>query len=377
MQVQLGEKYSKDYLDLTIAISKQVLKNNNYWKTMRAVRRNNFNTTNAVDGHIGGKHIANHFKQPFKTLFNSVGTSDNKLSKLQTSINNKVPIECNSLPHVDDNDISHCHIVSKYNVRKAISNFISEKIDEQGTFFSNNFLYGTDLLHCHLSILFTSMINHGYAPPEFLHSSMIPLPKGARADLSNSDMYRSIAISQQNFLSTSNYQFGFKTESSTVLCTTIVNETIQYYIENRGQAVYLLLLDASKAFDKVSYEKLFELLLARNVCPKIVKLLYYMYTHQKCHVKWNNEHSDFFSVLNGVKQGSVISPLLFSIYIDDLFSKLKHLGLGCHVGLTYTGAFGYGDDIALVSPSIYGLKKTTSICETYVQDYHLTFNPVK
>ena len=55
----------------------------------------------------------------------------------------------------------------------------------------------------------------------------------------------------------------------------MVNETIQYYIENGGQAVYLLLLDASKAFDKVSYEKLFELLLARNVCPKIVKLLYY------------------------------------------------------------------------------------------------------
>ena len=39
------------------------------------------------------------------------------------------------------------------------------------------------------------MINHGYAPPEFLHFSTIPLPKGARADLSNSDMYRSIAIS--------------------------------------------------------------------------------------------------------------------------------------------------------------------------------------
>ena len=112
----------------------------------------------------------------------------------------------------------------------------------------------------------------------------------------------------------------------------MVNETIQYYIENGGQAVYLLLLDASKAFDKVSYEKLFELLLARNVCPKIVKLLYYMYTHKKCHVRWNNEHSDSFSVSNGVKQGSVISPLLFSIYIDNLFSKLKHLGLGCHVG---------------------------------------------
>ena len=93
-------------------------------------------------------------------------------------------IECNSLPHVGDNDISHCHFVSKHDVRKAISNLKSEKIYERGTFFSNNFLYGTDLLHCHLSILFTSMINHGYAPPECLHSSMIPSPKGARADLS-------------------------------------------------------------------------------------------------------------------------------------------------------------------------------------------------
>ena len=126
----------------------------------------------------------------------------------------------------------------------------SEKIDEQGTFFSNNFLNSADFLHCHLSILFTSMINHGYAPPEFLHSSVIPLPKGARANLSNSDMYRSIAISsllnnfldnviierQQDFLSTSNYQFGFKAKSSTVLYTTMVNETIQYYIEEGGSS---------------------------------------------------------------------------------------------------------------------------------------------
>ena len=91
----------------------------------------------------------------------------------------------------------------------------------------------------------------------------------------------------------------------------MVNETIQYYTENGGRAVYLLLLDASKAFDKVSYEKLFELLLTRNVCPNIVKLLYYVYT-SKCHVRWNNKQSDLFSVSNRVKQGSVISPLFLA-----------------------------------------------------------------
>ena len=56
---------------------------------------------------------------------------------------------------------------------------------------------------------------------------------------------------------------------------------------------------------------------------------------------------------------------------------MKHLGFGCHVGLTYAGAFGYADDIALVPHSIYGLKKMISICESYAQDYHITFKTAK
>ena len=58
---------------------------------------------------------------------------------------------------------------------------------------------------------------------------------------------------------------------------------------------------------------------------------------------------------NGVKQGGAISPLLFSIYIDNLFLELRTSGLGCHVGLTYIGAFGYADSSCRVTtlfPSI-------------------------
>ena len=139
----------------------------------------------------------------------------------------------------------------------------------------------------------------------------------------------------------------------------------------------VLLLDASKAFDKVSFEKLFEILLRRNVCPRIIKLLLYMYVNQKCHVKWANELSESFTVANGVKQGAVISPLLFSIYIDNLFIELKQLGLGCHVGPTFAGAFGYADDVALIAPSIYALKKMISVCESYAERHHIIFNPTK
>ena len=115
----------------------------------------------------------------------------------------------------------------------------------------------------------------------------LPIPKGARANVTDSNMYRCIAISsimskildnviieQQQFaLSTSAYQFGFKSKASTVLCSTMVMETVQYYLEKGDHSVCVLLLDASKAFDKVSFEKIFEILLSRNVCRRIIKLL--------------------------------------------------------------------------------------------------------
>ena len=61
-----------------------------------------------------------------------------------------------------------------------------------------------------------------------------------------------VIIEQQQFaLSTSAYQFGFKFKASTVLCSIIVVETVQYYLEKGDHFVCVLLLDASKAFDKV------------------------------------------------------------------------------------------------------------------------------
>ena len=57
----------------------------------------------------------------------------------------------------------------------------------------------------------------------------------------------------------------------------------------------------------------------------------------------------------------MLSPILFSMYIDSLLEKLKDSGLGCHVGRTFAGAFAYVDDIALVSPSLIGLRQMIQI----------------
>ena len=228
-----------------------------------------------------------------------------------------------------------------------------DKVNEDSLLLSENCINGSDLLFVYVSLLFTVMLSHSFAPPYFVISSIIPIPKGPREALTESENYRSIAISsllskildhiifdnQVHSLRTSDYQFGFKSHSSTVLCTTMVNETIQYYYSNGAKPVYILLLDASKAFDKLSFYTLFNMLLDKKMCPRTVRLLYYMYTNQICYVTWSTNGSETFNISNGVKQDGVISPLHFSIYIDNLFLELRSSGLGCHVGLTICMCF--------------------------------------
>ena len=57
-----------------------------------------------------------------------------------------------------------------------------------------------------------------------------------------------------------------------------------------------------------------------------------MYLNQACCVKWNSKNSTDFSVSNEVEQGAVISPILFTAYMDKSFKQLKRNSIGCHVG---------------------------------------------
>ena len=99
-------------------------------------------------------------------------------------------------------------------------------------------------------------------------------------------------------------------------------ETVNYYRDNNSD-VYVLLLDASQAFDKVNYTKLFQLLIDRNVNPMVIRCLLYMYTNQYLNIKWNGCMSKYFSTSNGVKQGGGLSPILLecmsmNYYVDSL-----------------------------------------------------------
>ena len=136
-------------------------------------------------------------------------------------------------------------------------------------------------------------------------------------------------------------------------------------------------MDASKAFDKVHYGTMFSILLNKNVPYCIIRLLMDSYVRQEARVIWNSCHSTYFRLMNGVKQGGVLSPTLFNLYIDRLLITLKNSGLGCHINGTYMGALSYADDITLSCPSVHGLNKMMSICSDFATNNFITFNAKK
>ena len=135
-------------------------------------------------------------------------------------------------------------------------------------------------------------------------------------------------------------------------------------------------MDASKAFDKVEYNQLFNILRDWNICTR---LLINMYINQKIQVKWNDALSNHYSISNGVQQGGCLSPTLFSIYLNDLVYVLRSSNIDCRHGNHYMGVYCYADDIGRLSPTLSGLKEMLKLCENsnYALKHKTIFNVSK
>ena len=153
----------------------------------------------------------------------------------------------------------------------------------------------------------------------------------------------------------------------------LLKEIFRDYIAN-GSSMYVTILDASKAFDRVNHSKLFCKLIDRGCPAFIVRILYYWYSTQKFTIRWCQGLSTFFTVCNGVKQGGILSPHLFNVYMDDLSVILNKLQIGCIYAGTIINHLMYADDLCIFSPSISGLRKLTNCCEKYGDIFNITYN---
>ena len=160
----------------------------------------------------------------------------------------------------------------------------------------------------------------------------------------------------------------------------MVMEVANRYMRNGTNSI-MTLLDCSKAFNMCKYSILFTKLLEKGLPAVVVRTLVTVYEKQYAWVRWGNARSEIFPIVNGTRQGSVLSPALFSIYMDEILVNLRNLGVGCYVGEVFMGALGYADDLVLLAPSRTAMQLMLKACEEFGTRNNLLFStdpdPVK
>ena len=319
-----------------------------------------------MDGKVGTENIADHFASKYFDIYN-MNESLADTNKLLDSLN------------FSNSDMSDVEKVSPEIVYQAITCINANKSDNVYNFKSNAFLNATDILTNHVTLLLQSFLIHGYVPTELITCSLKPIIKDKLGDKHSSDNYRAIGISSlilkildwvililfEDKLKPSDLQFGFQKRNSTSMCSWVVNETINFF-NNRDTPIFSCFLDLTKAFDLVTFSKLFTKL-RDKISSVFIRLLAYIYVYQSCCVEWCGIKSNSFKVSNGVRQGAVLSPMLFSLYIDDIFSELAHSGFGCYINNVFYGILGYADDLVLLSPNRYGLQSMLNLAKTLLE----------
>ena len=275
-------------------------------------------------------------------------------------------------------------------VKKAVRTLEAGKKDGYAGLESDHLINGSELLFDKLCQLINLCFRHSYMPECLQASTIVSIPKDYKCSLNTSDNYRGICLcssiqkvmdilmlgDSNGSLQTSDLQFAYKAGHSTTTCTTMVKEVAQYY-RNNGSDVFLCLLDASKAFDRIKYETLFQTLIDRKFPAPYIRLLMDNYINQDIRIKWGDTLSEPFKGSNGVRQGGVISPILFTVYMDKLVDILQDSNAGCWLGDKYFGVFIYADDIVLASPSLTGLQRMVDICDQFGKENSIAFNDKK
>ena len=343
------------------------------WREIQKMKPQSKVTPPHIDGHTDSSDIADMFRDKYQILFNSVPSDT---SHVYDFLNEAVRRD-----DAGDYDITTGII------DKAISRLKSEKNDGDKGLWLNLVIHSTPEWRYLLSYVISSMFIHGHYPDELLLSTISSLPKDRYGDVCDSRKYRGISLSScitkiidlvillkyPHCFRTSELQFAYKKHHATPMCTLALKEVVKYYTSRRG-SVYCCLLDATKAFDRVKFDKLFEIMIARNIPSCAIRLVFDMYNRQKVRTVWNGQYSSSFSTSNGVRQGGVLSPILFTLYIDVLLERLESSGVGCHIGHEYLGSLCSADDLALLAPTVFSLRRMLKICEEFSVEYDIIFN---
>ena len=238
---------------------------------------------------------------------------------------------------------------------------------------------------------FNVVFETGTFPSTWLRAVIIPIPKSASSDPYVPLNYRGISllssvykvftsilnrriVDYMEFLNLYNdEQNGFRKKRS---CTDHIF-TASTLIRNRlleGLPTFACFVDMRKAFDWVDRDLLLFKLLRYNIDGKIFRVIKNLLQGTLSSVKINNLRTDWFTTTTGVRQGDVLSPTLFNIFLNDLVDDLNDLGKGLNVDGRHICCLLYADDIILLSENEDNLQAMLDRLDRWCKNWRLKVN---
>jgi hypothetical protein len=340
------------------------------------------------------------FRRVYKDLYNSLDDSE-ILKKLMEEL---------ELKSESEETESETNKVTGAAVKAASKRLKSGKGDVTGSYTSDAIKNCPDIFFEMIASVFQSWLLHGTVTVSLLSCAFLPLFKGGLKDPSSTESWRAVAGSSVilklfdytilnvwgDLLENDSLAFGYKSGTSTTECSWLVLEVADYY-RRHGSPPFACTLDASKGFDRCSWRKIFRSLLDRKLPAVAVRALLFIYTQQTAWVVWGGRGtvrhcSSPFNLTNGTRQGSVISPVIWCVYCQELLDKLRALGIGCHLpggtfgptpglpaggilcGTTFIGVTIYADDVLLLAPTREALQRMVKEAEHFASSNNIVFS---
>ena len=241
--------------------------------------------------------------------------------------------------------------------------------------------------------LFNSILQSGDIIPEWLMGMIVAIHKdGPKLDTGN---YRGITLMSclgKLFLSILNARMmefvlgnnilsksalGFVPGNRTSDAHIIINNLVNKICHKEGSKIFSCFVDFKKAFDSVPRDLLLKKLLKHGINGKFFNIIRTIYLYDKACVKDNGKKSMPFDINLGVRQGCVLSPLLFNIFICDLAKKLMEQADAPEIGQVSINSLFWADDLVLFSKDEVGLQNLLNILEKYCKENKLTINTKK
>ena len=241
--------------------------------------------------------------------------------------------------------------------------------------------------------LFNKILQSSEVIPDWALGMIVPLHKdGPRLDTSN---YRGITLMSclgKLFLSILNNRLGIFAKEHRLLSPSqlgfvagnrcsdahiIIYNLIKNKCHSQNSKIFSCFVDFKKAFDSVPRDLLLKKILGMGITGKFFNILRNIYTTDKACVKIGQTRSDFFGLNIGVRQGCILSPLLFNLFISDLAKKFDTMEGKLQLGSISLNSLFWADDLVLFAETKEDLERLLKTLEEFCKENELTINTKK